>query len=90
MKRKKRTHVVKGNGPPCPRCHRPMLVYEHKTIGEKQRRQPFYYSRWYRCDNGGCRTSLVMPKQFIVWNNNPKADEMRRLSAIREQLTPRS
>ncbi len=76
------------NGPPCPRCARPMEVRQHVQIREKQRRQPFYYSRWYRCNHMDCRTREVMPREFKVWNDNSAADHLRRLLAVREQLRP--
>jgi hypothetical protein len=66
-----------------------MEVREHSRIREKQRRQPFYYSRWYFCTHGDCPTRQVMPPEFIVWNDNPAAQRLRRLQAIQEQLRPR-
>jgi hypothetical protein len=36
-------------------------------IGEKQLRAPFYYSRWYRCMNAECQTTLIMPNEFRVY-----------------------
>jgi hypothetical protein len=66
-----------------------MEVRQHKHIGVRQRRQPFFYSRWYRCSHTDCRTREVMPPEFIVWNDNPAAHRLRRLQAIRQQLRPR-
>jgi len=49
VSRKKRKYmIVSEDGPPCPRCGRPMQVREHDRIREKQLRQPFYYSRWFQ------------------------------------------
>ncbi len=53
-------------GPPCPRCTRLMAVFEHREITAKLLRQQVYYSRWYRCVNSGCKTTLVMPPEFKV------------------------
>jgi hypothetical protein len=61
-----------------------MEVRQHEHIGKKHRQQPFYYSRWYRCTHTDCRTTLVMPPDFIVWNDNPAAWRLRRLKAIYE------
>jgi hypothetical protein len=61
-------------------------VRQHNHIGAKQLRQPYFYSRWYRCNNPDCRTREVMPAEFIVWNDNEAAQRLRRLQAIREQL----
>jgi hypothetical protein len=58
------------SGPPCPRCRRPMEIRGHARIREKQRRQPFYYSRWYRCPHTDCPTTLVMPPEFRVFAAN--------------------
>ena len=71
----------KTSGPPCPRCARPMSVCEHKQIGVRQRRQPFFYRRWFRCCYADCVTTLVMPPEFVVWNDNPAGQQ-----AIPEQL----
>jgi|HubBroStandDraft_6_1064221.scaffolds.fasta_scaffold2596375_1 uncharacterized protein with PIN domain len=53
-------------GAPCPRCKLAMTVFEHQEITDKLRRQAVYYSRWYRCDNPGCKTTQVMPPEFKV------------------------
>jgi ssDNA-binding Zn-finger/Zn-ribbon topoisomerase 1 len=53
-------------GAPCPRCYKPMTVFEHGEMTEKLLRQPDYYSRWYRCDNPNCKTKQVMPQEFKV------------------------
>jgi hypothetical protein len=63
-----------------------MEVRQHACIREKQRRQPYFYSRWYRCNNTSCRTREVMPPEFIVWNDNERGQQLRRLKAIQEQL----
>jgi hypothetical protein len=57
----------KSAGPPCPRCRRPMQIRQHDKIRRKQRRQPFYYSRWYLCTHSDCPTTLVMPREFRVF-----------------------
>lgn len=77
------------DGDPCPRCGFPTEIREHDKVREKQLRQPFYYTRWFYCHNRQCRTTLIMPKEFIVWNDPTEAEQARRLAAIREQLTPR-
>jgi hypothetical protein len=63
-----------------------MEVRQHSRIREKQRRAAYYYAKWYRCNNTSCRTREVMPPEFIVWNDNPAAQQLRRLKAIYEQL----
>jgi hypothetical protein len=69
MSRKKGSYVVvPGQGDPCPRCGRATEIREHPEIGERQLRQPFYYKRWYNCRNDNCRTTLIMPERFKVWN----------------------
>jgi hypothetical protein len=45
-----------------------MQVFEHAQITKKHHRQPFYYSRWFRCMNNSCKTSTVMPDRYRVWN----------------------
>jgi hypothetical protein len=79
----------RNSGPPCPRCSRPMQVRQHNHIGAKQQQAPFYYERWFFCTHAGCQTRQVMPAQYIHWNDNPAAQRLRRLQAIREQLRRR-
>lgn len=67
-RQKKCVVIVFGDGDLCPRCHQPTRIFEHREIGKKQRRQPFYYSRWFRCMNASCQTTLIMPERFRVWN----------------------
>jgi len=69
----------------CPSCSRPMQIREHDRIRPKQRRQPFYYRRWFCCMHADCKTTLVMFDEFKVWTS----DEDQRLEAIRQQLRPR-
>jgi hypothetical protein len=59
--------IVGQDGPNCPRCERPTEIREHAFITTKMLQQPFYYSRWYNCTNKGCITTLIMPKEFMVW-----------------------
>jgi hypothetical protein len=77
--------VIKEEGPPCPRCGRPMQIREHDRIRAKQLRQPFFYRRWFRCMHDDCRTTLVMRDEFKVWNS----DQDRRLEAVGQQLRRR-
>ena len=56
-------------GPPCPRCHQATEVRKHEKITAKELNRPFYYSRWYKCVNGNCRTTLIMPEAFKVFPN---------------------
>ena len=60
--------VVDESGPPCPRCKQPTQVREHKEIGKRQLCSRFYFVRWYLCTNRQCRTTLIMPEAFKVWN----------------------
>jgi hypothetical protein len=36
--------------------------------------RPFYYSRWFNCINPDCRTTLIMPERFKVFND-PRAQQ---------------
>ena len=87
MSKIKQRHVVISRaGDPCPRCGWKTDVREHKTIRQKQLRAPFYYSRWFYCVNPGCKTTLIMPPEFIVWNHPEARAQAERLKAIKEQL----
>jgi hypothetical protein len=64
----KNSVVVPGEGDPCPRCKVPMQIFEHREVTKKERRRPFHYSRWFRCQNAQCQTTTVMPARYRVWN----------------------
>lgn len=78
--------VVNESGPPCPRCREPTQVRQHKKIGERQLRAKFYFARWYLCTNQHCRTTLIMPETFKVWNPPLTETEQQRLELVLEQL----
>lgn len=65
--------MVSRDGPACPRCGKPTEIREHDCVTTKMLRQPFYYSRWYNCVNHSCKTTLIMPKEFMVWTNRGQA-----------------
>lgn len=58
--------IIPGEGDPCPSCSRPMQIREHSVLSEKHLRQPYYFSRWFCCQNKKCRTTLVMRERFKV------------------------
>jgi hypothetical protein len=60
--------VLPGAGPACPRCGRPMQIREHRDITAELLRKPYYFSRWYRCMHRDCKTTLVTPDEFKVYN----------------------
>ena len=72
--RKGKTTVIPGDGDPCPRCGVPMEI-QHNSVGDKHLRQPFYYRRWFRCTNGSCKTTLVMPERYKVINSIVRSDQ---------------
>lgn len=66
-RRKKGYVIVLTAAPePCPRCRVPMQVREHAAITEEHLAQPYYYTRWFRCMNASCKTTLVMREEFRV------------------------
>jgi hypothetical protein len=58
--------VISLDGDPCPRCKQGTEVREHVELTDKHLRQPFYYSRWFNCNNPGCQTKQIMPSRFKV------------------------
>jgi hypothetical protein len=56
-------------GPPCPRCGQPTEVREHVEVTSRELAKAFYYSRWYKCANNRCKTTLIMPKEFRVFHD---------------------
>ncbi len=91
-----KSKIIHDAGIDCPRCGRPTQIREHKQITDKQRRQPFYYSRWFFCLNRNCRATLIMRDEFRVWNDNDAARKLQDAEtnvgkvsdAILNQLTP--
>jgi hypothetical protein len=82
-----KTVVVGKNGDPCPRCGCLTEIRQHKHVGPKQLRQPFYYSRWYYCMNPSCRTNQIMPEQFKVFPSAGHVTQIaHRIEAIERQL----
>ena len=67
---KRRTRIVPGKGIACPRCGRPTQIHEHANIGVKQRRQRYYFRRWFCCPHENCKTKLVMRDEFKVMNDH--------------------
>lgn len=82
----KTSKAVGKNGPPCPRCGRATQVRTHRSIGRKQLRQLYYYSRWFKCINNKCRTTLVVRPECIVWNPPPDASQSN--GAPRNDVAP--
>src|SRR5947209_6650584 len=74
-RRRKKYVVVSNDGPPCPRCWRPMEVREHDQIQPKHLRQPYYYSRWYNCRHRDCKTTLCMSDEFKIWNDEQEGEQ---------------
>lgn len=72
VKKSKKSHksikhvVIPGLGDRCPRCNRHTQIREHSVITAKHLAQPFYYSRWFYCNNLDCRTNQIMPDEFKV------------------------
>jgi hypothetical protein len=70
------SQVLHGEvGDRCPRCGQWTQVRAHKEITDKQLSQPFYYSRWFVCVNRRCRTTLIMPERFKMFNELPRHRE---------------
>ena len=70
----------------CPQCRMPSQIREHAEIRPKQLNQPYYFSRWFYCTNDECEVSAFHDEKYKVWNNNERAQELRRLEAIQHQL----
>jgi hypothetical protein len=68
MSRKNRTKLGE-RGPRCPRCGIRMAVFQHAKIGEKQLKQRYYYSKWFRCFNRECKTTIVHQDRFRIYPN---------------------
>ena len=82
------TVVVGKDASPCPRCGWLTQIHQHKQVGPKQLRQPYYYSRWYHCINLNCRTKQVMPEEFKVFPSgcSDPSEIARRIEAMNTTL----
>ncbi len=74
MSNRRNYKVVPGVGDFCPRCKLATQIREHIEVTAKQRRQPYYYSRWFNCTNPNCQTSLIMPERFKVHSEQELAE----------------
>lgn len=59
--------ISDDGGVPCPRCGRPTQVREHAAITDKLLRQPYYFSRWFRCLYRDCKVTLIMVEKYKVY-----------------------
>lgn len=83
----KRHIILASDGTLCPRCNSEAEVRAHKQIGAKQLAQPFYYSRWYQCNNKLCQTTTFMKEKWKVLNKNAAAQALQYLEEREEQLS---
>lgn len=74
---KSKYRVTGEVGKNCIKCGKPTEVREHTHISEKQLRQPYYFSKWYNCNNPTCKTSIFMDEKFKVWNRNKAAQKIK-------------
>ncbi len=89
MKNKNMVVCVGLAGPPCPRCGVATEVREHKEVTAKELARPFYYTRWFKCTNRRCKTTLVMPEEFKVYAQQPDSGAEGAQQAEPEQASAR-
>jgi hypothetical protein len=65
---KKNYKIVPGAGDLCPRCKQAGQIREHLAVMRKQLAGPYYFSRWFKCLNTNCQTTLFMAERFKVIN----------------------
>jgi len=41
------------SGDKCPHCNQNLFLFGHKELTEKLLSQPYYFSKWGKCDNCG-------------------------------------
>jgi len=89
MSKKKQGLDVHAGGPRCFRCGKWTMVYERVSPTPKMLAAPFYYRRFFRCVNKQCKTTLIMPDEFRVWNQDYRAQverEVEQMVGESEQL----
>lgn len=74
---KTKKYRVTGVGIECPKCKRPTEMREHTSITDKHLRQPFYFTKWYYCQNQDCVVTTHMAEEFKVWNKNGAAKTLQ-------------
>ena len=67
------SRTIKEPGIDCPRCGLPTRTKEHERITAKELRKPFYYRRWFVCDNRHCRTTTIMLEEHKVFQSTTKS-----------------
>lgn len=67
--------VVSQGGIPCPRCYVPTELRERTQVTDKQLSQPYYFSRWYNCNNDECPTTLIMREEFKIHERSQSSSE---------------
>lgn len=83
---KKQYRVVREQGEKCPRCMLPAQEREHVEISERELNRPFYYSKWWSCQNRACATTVFMRDEYRVFNRNSAAREMKEKQEYAEQM----
>jgi hypothetical protein len=61
--------VIPGWGDPCPKCCQPTEIREHTEVTAKHLRQPYYYSRWYYCQNPNCKVTTHMAPRHRIFSD---------------------
>jgi hypothetical protein len=84
---KKKYIVVPPDGTECPRCFQEGETRQHIQITQKQLNQPFYFKRWYNCNNEKCPTTIFMLNDWKVENKNAAALEMKAKQEYSAQLS---
>lgn len=59
------------------RCGHIAQAREHRELTTKQLRQPYYYSKWFKCLNPNCKTTIFMKDEYKVINRG-----------VRQPVTP--
>lgn len=85
--KKQKHRVIHGEGKACPTCNQITEAREHSVITDRHLRQPFYYSRWYNCNNKQCRTTLIMPNENKIMNKNENAQFYKNYKELDEQMS---
>ena len=61
-----------------------MPALRRARITDRDRRRPYFYSRWFYCTNARCKTTTIVPDRYRVFNVEPEVE--RREANIAEQL----
>jgi len=80
----RKTNNYKQSDKECRDCKVGMLEISHKEIKPSHLKQPYYYSKWYKCEKCGKNFNFEEDK---VWNHNEMSEWVKNEEETERQLS---